>query len=241
MSPGSSESTLTDGVVAYQKQDYSLAEKIFRQILEQNPSSDAARVNLALTLAQQKKNGEAIAQLRRVLDQDPSNRVASEAADFIRPQLPPIPITTQSGGFFEVQRTLVGGVAWEVLALLGLAALFAGVWRWMRHAFRLRNLSEDQPEPTLPNIVWGFLGIALLSFVLAGLSAWDGRQMRATTIANQTPVLSFPKEGSAELIKLPEGVEVRVRREDGEWAQISLGDQIAGWVKKSEIVKVRGT
>ena len=65
------EETFSQAQAASTKKDYAQAEKLYRQILDADPSILPARVNLGLALYWQRKNREAVAELEIALRESP--------------------------------------------------------------------------------------------------------------------------------------------------------------------------
>jgi tetratricopeptide (TPR) repeat protein len=80
------------------------------------------------------------------------------------------------------------------------------------------------------------LAALVVSSVQFGAKLWgELSREEAVVIVSQAYVRSGPGEDFVVQTSLGEGAEVLVKRSGGEWTEISLGPDLAGWVKSSSL------
>jgi tetratricopeptide (TPR) repeat protein len=72
-----------------------------------------------------------------------------------------------------------------------------------------------------------------------GAKLWEERRRNeAVIVVPVAEVRSGPGEGFVVQTSLGEGAEVRVRRPGEQWTEVSLGPEMAGWVRSSDLERI---
>jgi hypothetical protein len=90
--------------------------------------------------------------------------------------------------------------------------------------------------------LYGLLFSLILSMLLTGIHVYrvQKRNIRnvAVVIHEQTPLRSGPGSDNTVLFKVNPGLEVKLIDTSGQWFQVSASEDIAGWIRKEELVQI---
>jgi hypothetical protein len=216
------------------------AQKSFLEALEKEPGNTAAATNLALSYARAQDFGRALAYFRRVLALEPGLREAREGLEFSQSKL----LVKELPHRIELSETLHQQLFSRVrlstlLAMTALLLLTSG-WlglRWLGDRRRARRAEEAPPAPGFKMV-----SATLLTLFFAGLSVGKGLDQsdrRATVIEGPVDVLSAPGQEGVKIAEFHPGFEVLVRRNDGEWAQVTYPGGPTGWIPLRHVIAHR--
>lgn len=211
---------------AYERGDYARAEAEYRAILEYGVRAFEVYYNLGNACFRQGRLGQAILNYERALRVDPSDPDARHNLEFCRQQIADReePPRHWIAGAYQAWTMLAGanGEAWILLALYLPGTVAMGVWiasqrsLW-RRAARFATLS-------LLSLALPAAGLIALRFTV------ESGDPPAIIVADKVEGRSGPGEDHAVLFTVHEGLKVRVRNRDGEWAQVLLPNGLNGWV-----------
>lgn len=256
------------GILQFQRGDFAAAKEQFDLALSQSPNNLAVLVNLALTHEKLGSLGWAAAYLRQALTIQPQFSSAVSAWAVIEPRLPASDAPRTLSLWQSIQSSLLPRIS--ITALLILAAIvFLGTVSTGLACLQAKRLwtqnleanveSAESSAPSAPWLFYVFSALLIASSVTIAAKLWDGQTPRATIVAKETKVRSFPSADAAEIFSLKEGAEVLVLQakttlgsaastnpesqpkaeSEGaqQWFQIQYPGGLAGWVMASEIWK----
>ncbi|MEI7973119.1 MAG: SH3 domain-containing protein [Bdellovibrio sp.] len=225
------------------------AEKKWSELVQEFPQNSSSRFNLALALAQQKKWGESLGQLRVLLFQQRADSQTLATMKFIESQLSPKEPRLQNSGRPSWHREL-GKIWWEFSVFLAVLAFFNFGLGWVRQLKIRRDLpsafdtdlEELEGEALKAGLKWTHYFSFLLGLLCAGIGLlqWWVGVLEFSTVKKNSALFSFPRSGAAELSQLPEGLEVQVLQKKDSWLQVKAGDQVVGWIEKDQLLFERG-
>jgi hypothetical protein len=226
-----------DAVASYRSGEFSAAEKIWREVVAQQPTNWIARYNLALALAQQDRWGESAAHATVAFTQRPSDpavrwhfTLACEKAGFAPAPLVgflrPTPATALAARASPAvwQRTLI--------ATAGSAALALAMILLVGYGRASRALS------------WTGLAVLVLSAAVAAIAVFGIFSYRTTADTRAVitwrggTLRSIPTEAdtSQKTTALPAGSVALTGKTFLGWTQLAFENGQTGWVRNEELV-----
>jgi tetratricopeptide (TPR) repeat protein len=230
----SAAESFAKGVIAYKKKDFAQAEQQFRLCLEFEPKNIDILVNLALSVGNLGRHGEALGYWRNALRLKPGHSASRAGIEWSKKKLknaePPHKIET-----WELLRANILSLFSlpQALFLLAITSLTSG-WLVLKYFGRRRRAQQiDEPLPELPwlGIISTFVFLCVTALSVAKVI--DDTEPRGTITAATVAAKSSAEAEAATLFELNEGVEVIVRRAEGEWLQITHPGAGTGWIPKN--------
>lgn len=224
------------GVNAYQNKQYKEACEFFLAAEQKNPDNPTVLTNLGLCHYQLGKKSWAIAYFRRALNFYPGFTAAKQGLNFAQSKLEikELPHQIQN---YEILREWVL-MPFSLSTFLFFSALFFGFASWLLINYlgkRKWSRIEDSASPTTPIIGILFLTAFITCITLTGFKIYDSQITRATVVEDKIPVVTAPGENQASLFDLYGGLEIILRTQSGDWAQVTYPGGLTGWVKKSAL------
>lgn len=214
---------------AYDKGDYSVSLALYREIRETGWRGAALDYNQGNAEFKSGKVGRALACYRRALRQSPWDEDVRYNINYVRGLVPKPPERTGSLGFLAA----------------GLLERFPGPWL-LRVAWIL-FLAESLvagfmilrrgSSPVLRWTAW-ILGSLFLfvSIWTAGRWFWEINEKGGVVVAAQVEARNGPGAEYPVGFTAPEGREVRILGQEGDWMAIGLlPEGYKGWVKRTEV------
>ena len=208
---------------AYDRGDYGVAIRDYREILERVGSHGRLRFNLGNAYLRNGELGRAIAQFRRSRslqprDEDTRANLAfarGSTKDAIGPPEPSPVLSTVLFWHYRLSRA-------ELAAL----AVILSILFWSVAALRLYRRDSE---------IAGWILMGLLLILLGTLGSLAGHRFLTPTIAVIVPqeidAFTAPDTDSVVRFKLHAGTELRVRDEREGWLRIILPDDQQGWIE----------
>ncbi|MBX2996247.1 MAG: hypothetical protein KF681_15585 [Bdellovibrionaceae bacterium] len=241
---GAQESTVPPfqaGIESYQKQDYSAAQTAFEAALKDRPWEASVLTNLALTHYRLGQRGWALGYARRALHFEPGHTEASQliAAIAQEGKLRDLPHRIEVWELLH-HNVLTAASAPAFVALLLLMTV-AALWAWLSFfGARRRALASENALPGFPFLPVLF-SILFVTSALLALAKWkDASDLRGTVVVERVQALTAPSDQSPSLFELIEGLEVVVRKTEGDWLQVTFPGAMTGWVPKSALLLTQG-
>ncbi len=213
-------------------QKFEIAEQLFRQIIEGDPSSDGVDnpsllVNMGNAAVQAERIGPAIVAFRQALNLAPEHKQAKQNLYFARSQVPDWIQATDETGIMETlffwktwlsknQINFFASLMFLVAAILVAIGIALGkAW--------IRNLS------IIPCIAW----LTLL------ISLWAGQEKTTldVVVLRESTLFSTDSENSATRISkpLPSGAEAaHIQTRDG-WVELEITGNRSGWIQANNV------
>jgi tetratricopeptide (TPR) repeat protein len=232
------ESLFSQGVKLYQEQKYQDAQVSFSKAISLRPHHSEVLANLGLTAFQQGQKGLALGYLRKSLNSDANNIIASNAIKYVEAQLEMKEIPREIGNLEIFKEYLIDPVSLN--SYLGFLALclFAFGWLWLDFLAELKSLRSTRSRltefPSLKVLISLFF---LLSVVGTAWKIYENEKTLATIITKKVPLLSGPQEDAVQLLDLYEGLQVEVLKQKEDWLQVMHPGTPAGWVKQVDLFK----
>lgn len=230
------------GVQAYQKQDFKQAVESFTRALDEvkragGPQSATLLTNLGLAHFKLGNKGFALGYLRQALSFDPGLSTAHSALAFVLSQAQVKEIPHRLETYEAIRENFLEPV--NISSYFFLSALFLFAGGWLIISFlgqRKRAMQQELSPPPLPIIGIVFLASFVVVMGLSFLKFWDSTQLRGTIVEAKVAVQAAPGENQAVLFELYEGLEVKVRRKQDGWVQISYPGGMTGWISEKAIL-----
>lgn len=230
------------GVQAYQKQDFKQAVESFTKLLDESKRAGVSQsatllTNLGLAHFKAGNKGFALAYLRQALSLDPGLSTAQSALVYVLSQAQVKEIPHRLETYETLREVLLEPVS--ALSYFFLSALFLFAGGWLVLSFlgqRRRAIQQELAAPALP--VFGFVFLACFVVVtgLSILKLWDSTQPRGTIVEAKVAVQAAPGENQAVLFELFEGLEVKLRRKQDGWVQVSYPGGMTGWIPEKAVL-----
>ncbi len=219
-----------NGCDLYDQGDFGQAAEHFEALVARGIEDSDVYYNLANAYYKQGRLGKAVANYRRALVLAPRDDDARANLELLR-SIVGFRDTTTSYDVADVATfplRLASPREYEVISYIGyyLAAVLIVVALFSRGLLRKRTL---QVLVTLVIItVAGFI------FARYGMSRSDGGS-DGVVLVDQAEMMSGPGTAFDELVRLPDGVEVRLRARSGIWVEIELRSGEIGWIREQDI------
>lgn len=193
------------------------AASALERTLRTNALSADLWFNLGQARLQAGEPGRAMAAFRRGHQLSPRDGGIRAAMEQLRQKVGtsgPHPLSTMTGWLRDEE--------WAVLALLATVGL-GGVLAWR----------VIRPEASSSR--WVLVALVQIFLVTGWASAWLGRGLSANAVVVQRDlaVVQAPVPEARSIGTLAEGVEVRVLRQHGAWAEVEVDGRRAGWIPRS--------
>lgn len=193
------------------------AASALERTLRTNALSADVWFNLGQARLQAGEPGRAMAAFRRGHQLAPRDGGIRAAMEQLRQKVGtsgPHPLAVMTGWLRDEE--------WAVLALVSTMGL-GGVLGW--RALRPESSSSR----------WVLVAAVQLVLVFGWGAAWIGRGLSANAVVVQRDltVVQAPVPEARSIGSLAEGVEVRVLRQHGAWAEVEVDGRRAGWIPRS--------
>ena len=219
------------------RQRFAVSEQLFRQATESlwaagRPATAELWVSLGNAALQADHLGQAIVAYRRALRRAPFHARAAQNLEFARAALPPAYRSNSTNPWWR------RGEAWRAIGVGRTASLVVAA------IFLVGGLSLAVGV-TRRGALWRRLGVVMLIlWCVAMLAMKYGERLPergAVITASEVMLRSADSENAATspLEPLPEGTEVTILDERGDWVEIQIAGQ-NGWVRTRELTRVAG-
>lgn len=223
------------GNEAYEKGDYSKAEKYYLEAIQAGANNARVHYNLGNTYMRldKPKLGLAIASYRRALSFAPRDTDVRYNLDVARAKVAVKPPRADEGLLSKTWKWAMGRIR---LSEAGFAAGFSFLAVCISFAAGI-SLSNGFARKLSVTII--FPGIIVLILSGAGYYHAHGasKQVEGVIISDELSARSGPGEENNEAFKLSEGVEVKVKERRRDWFNIFIPGGLSGWVP-SETVEI---
>jgi hypothetical protein len=216
----------------YQAEDFAGARQAYEAVMEAGFESAALYYNLGNAAIRTDDLGRAIwayARAERLSPADPD--VRSNLA-YARAR------TRDTVGVKDESRLLrlLAGVSsgWSAAAQ-GRSAL---VLYWLLSATLIVRLLLPRLRRWTRIALWAGAVLLVLDLTVTGLGQLASSGTRAVVLAAELSAQGGPSEAGRALFTLHAGTEVRVARRLGGWVEISLGNDLKGWVPENAIAVI---
>ncbi len=235
------DSTLQEGLDAFQKGDFDSAHKSFEQLYSEPQMKFTALFNLGNVAVKQKQGGLALAYYRRAQLINPRDKDLSYNMSFVNQQFKLSPPAGNISSYEILRQNIFTIFTFNEVAgvcLIAMILFLMSLYKFLK----ARKLSEDKPLPSPALFIWGLMFIALLSLSITKLI--DCYTARATVISSKTELRSGPTETNAALMELSEGTEVFINDSAsntyGMWKQVTVPGNLTGWVLDKNLMQTTG-
>lgn len=220
---------------AFFQKKYAEAVGLYEQLLTDGYQSAELEYNLGNAYFRQNNLGQATLHFERAYLLDPHDEEVRHNLAVVRDRqvdefslLPKFFLTK----LWEQMRLMMPATAWGILALViwwgGMAGL--GIW--------LFGKSRSQKKK---GFFYGLMALAvsLLPLALALSRAdLDENSRHAIVLSEETTVRSAPDAEGAELLKVHEGLKVKLLDEISGWWQVELPDGEKGWLNGGDVERI---
>lgn len=223
----------------HKSKNYTDAEKLYLQVLNDNPHTPEVLRNLGLLYFSMDHKGRALGFLRSLTELEPRNIETYRTIDFIENKLTNKDFEHDRSFFEDLDLISLRWVKLpELLVFHFMVTALFGIFFVRRLSLRRKSLRLDEKiEVWTPQIYSG----AIIVIILSGLSLLKiqfNLENHATIITkNKLTVKSGPSENGADLYDLFEGFEVVIDSTYKDWSQITYQNRYTGWVKTNTIWK----
>jgi hypothetical protein len=227
----------TDPIVTYRSGDFAEAEKAWRDVVAQHPTDWIARHNLALALAQQDRNGEAVAEAAAAFVQHPNApsvkwhlELTANKAGFAPGALLPF---LKEGPVASIA-TMAGPAGWQRW-LIAAAFVVAAALAWiMINAYGTQSSRQYWIAGAVGGLA--FIGGAIAIFGI--VSYGDTIDTRAAVAWHSGTLRSIPTEADTtqKTTPLAAGSVAIVDRTFLGWDRLVFANGQTGWVRQEDIV-----
>jgi tetratricopeptide (TPR) repeat protein len=228
------EGVFESGNALYQEGDYNGAIDQYRRILEDSLASAALYYNLGNAYFKVDDLPRAILFLERAHKMAPFDREIRHNLDLANAR-----IDSDFGmvrDFFLIRfwrntRKLMRPTGWILSTSLSLCLTFALFSVWLLG--RERSYKKA-----------GFLAGCVLAVISGFLLVMSSSSYRYWETGNEAIVMTneelkfAPDEISEEIIRIPEGLKVRIVDQLGDWCKVELSDKNSGWVPSQSLERI---
>jgi tetratricopeptide (TPR) repeat protein len=219
------------GLEAIEARNFEAAVGHFTAAVQDEPRNPDLLFNLGLARHRSGSPGLAIGLWRRALWIDPDHWQSKRAIEWARGLLkrPDIPRRVEYAEMIRgliLDRTTLGR-----LLFLTAILLLSGGWLILGWLGARRRASQNESALPAPPLIGIGLSLAFVLSLLLTAAKWaDLQTRRATVIADKVEARSDGDPKATPLFELFVGLEVIVRREAGEWTQVTYPGGPSGWV-----------
>lgn len=219
-----------NGCDLYDQGDFGQAAEHFEALVARGIEDSDVYYNLANAYYKQGRLGKAVANYRRALVLAPRDNDVRANLELLR-SIVGFRDTTTSHNVADVAAfplRLASPREFQVISYVGyyLAAAIIVVALFSRGLMRKRTLQVF--------VTLAIITTAAFVFARYGVSRSDGGS-DGVVIVDQAEMMSGPGTAFDELIRLPDGVEVRLRARSGIWVEIELRSGEIGWIREQDI------
>jgi tetratricopeptide (TPR) repeat protein len=229
-----------DQAIAVAQTKPALAEQLYRNaaagfeaLLQSGLNNPALEYNLGNTYFRLGQLGRAILHYRRAHQLDPADKKLSSNLDYARRQVEPN--IRPSGETRLLQDLLFLHYRTSLPQRFWAAALLSALG-WLLLIIRLR-------WPSRPPLVAGII-LILLGLSFSASAVWqtnDQTKRPSAVVVEDDVILRLGRgEGSDAALKQPlgPGVELRVLQQRGDWVEVHLQNNQAGWLPASAVQRI---
>ncbi|MEN0058445.1 MAG: tetratricopeptide repeat protein [Bdellovibrio sp.] len=236
----SSAELFKKGTEAYLTKNYQQAQEQLTQALGQDPDNSLILTNLALSYFQLGKKPLAIAYFRKALTIDPELLEASAGLKFALSQTQIREVPRQIESYESFRNLFLQPVPLYVYLILSALTLFCSGWLLISYVGRRKRLlSEEKAPPPFPVIASLLSALFVVFTGLAFIKFYDAQSLRGTIIQESVAVQTAPGDNQVTILELYGGMEVLVRKVEGEWVQVTYPGSLTGWIKTSALLMTR--
>ena len=213
---------------------FSEAASRYQQLLSGAPDNGHLQYNLGNVLFESGRLGDAILAYRRALAVQPDHAAARENLAYARTtcavQIDPMP-SMQARDAILQRTSFLSDTSWLFVASVAYV-MFWGLLAWPGMAKR--------HWPVVIGVLIIVLGATMP--LVARRWAHDGMRHEAVVLRSDLTVRKGHGDGFDPAFEPPlsVGVEVEIRDERGDWAQIRVGAGLEGWVPSAALGRVTG-
>ena len=189
--------------------------------------------NLGNCYYKQGELGKAVANYRRAIMLAPRDADTRENLDLVR-SIVGFRDTTGSYSIGSIVALPLERVSPRELAVAFYAAYYIAVLTFLGVVL----LRGDRQMKCMYGLVI-FVGLAAAAYGLSrhGISRFGGASEGVVTVEG-TEFMSGPGTAFDELVRLPDGVEVRLRARSGIWMEVELDTGEIGWVRETDLERI---
>lgn len=231
--------TFKSAVENHKNKNYPEAEKLYLQVLNDNPETPEVLKNLGLLYFTTENSGRALGFLRSLTQLEPRDIEIYRTIDFIENKLTNKDFEHDRSFFEDLYLIFLRWIKLpELLIIHFLIASLFGIFFVRRLTLKKKSLLLDPKiEVWTPQVYTGAITLFLMSG-LTLLKIQTSLEDHATIIAkNKLTLKSGPSENGADLYELFEGFEVVIDSTYKNWSQITYQNRYTGWVKSNTIWK----
>ena len=228
-------SIFEQGNVSYQEGRYDEAIESYNEILLQGYVHADVYYNLGCAYLKEDRLGLAILNFERALELKPLNRAFKHnlklAQDLTEDDFSVIQ------GFFvarwlENLTRLISSNAWALLSVLFFMLAVVSILVWLLS----KNVNLKKPT---------FIAGMTFLFLFTGsvvFGRWKSNLEQENPLAiilqSEIPLLIAPDHSSKEVLRIHEGLKVKIVDQIGDWYKIELSNKEVGWVLRSSLERV---
>lgn len=192
--------------------------------------------HLGLSFYKRGETGKAVVYFLRSLRLNSNHRDAINNLEYIKERILDRDLSAQPSFLTATFSTIFRFFTLNHLALLVLLFLILTVMslHWMMHL----SAEEDKVVPVLWLVIFSILFV-ILSAMFALKYKEFHKDTRAVVIEYKAEGFSGPGEEYGKLFTIHEGLIVHINRQEKEWVLITLPNGGAGWVRTSDVLRVK--
>src|SRR5690606_10894850 len=162
----------------------------------------------------------------------------SDAIDYAVSQMPTKPLTKNTDSAWAWMNSLITknlsfNYLWPACLIL---FIISGMGLIKHFADKKRAFENDDSAPIINNKVWTFTCLFMLVAAVSLISFLDHTTPKATAISKPTQVKTGPNLEFGTLFEIPEGTEVLIRDNEGEWYKIEDPTGRLGWIADDQLL-----
>ncbi len=217
---------------AYQEQQWDEAITHYKDLDQMNLGSPELYANLGNAFYKKGELGEAIYYFKKSLKLDPSNKDVKYNLKLVsKDKIDDYDLNANTGieSFWSRTLAIFGADNLAYLSVFcSLLTLIGFGWFLLKSTSRKKRLG---------------LNFGLFSFIVGILALWMSFTAKRTALemnhgivmAKKVEIKGEPNKTATEVFTLHEGTEVLIKNRQEGWYEISLGDNLVGWAKMSEV------
>ena len=221
--------------VMFERGEYNHALVVWSEMIASGNASAALYYNMGLAYSALNQTGQAIMNFEKASRIKPGNAEILEAIKFEREKILDAAIPVKPFFLKVWYQQLVMLFRPGIWAMLGLLLLSVALAQLL---FRWKNVLPDWKDQLAQKRIW--FAAALLMLILAGLSYTELYRTNEGIIMETCAFHQAPAEESPVIIELGPGEKVVVTDQIGDWLNVYLVNQEAGWVHNNcvEIIRI---
>jgi tetratricopeptide (TPR) repeat protein len=230
------------GIESYQKQDYSAAQTQFEAALQEHPTDASILTNLALTHYRLGHRGWALGYARKALHLEPGFSDAEQLIEAIAKEGKVRDLPHRIELWELLHQHVLSAATVPLFATLLLLLFVATAWAWLSFlGVRRRALASETALPGFPFLPALFTVLLIVSLLLMLAKIKDAADARGTIVVEKVSALTAPSDQSPSLFELLEGLEVVIRKSEGDWLQVTFPGAMTGWIPKNSLFQTHGS